>query len=81
MNRKQKREQNRRLKRETKSKVAKLESALSRQPDRCDECGTLFDATDSTILDEWRIAVYDNGPVHLVCPGCVPDDIKVQKQQ
>ncbi len=55
-----------------------VEKKLSGLPDACDECGKPFDRNDFGALDSWRVAVYDDGPVHLVCPDCVPDSVKSQ---
>ena len=47
-------------------------------PTSCGECGAPFDKSDKEGLDQWRIAVYDDGRVHLACPNCVPEDIKAK---
>ena len=53
-----------------------IENALNRMPTKCDECGRAFDKKKHSELDSWRIAVYDEGPTNLVCPNCVPEDIR-----
>jgi hypothetical protein len=78
MNRKQKRAAARKLKKE-QGKIRKINEAVSSMPTRCDECGVSFNGTEAKHLDTWKIAVYDDGPINLVCPDCVPDDIKKQK--
>ena len=55
-----------------------VEKKLSGLPDSCDECSKPFDRNDFGALDSWRVAVYDDGPVHLVCPDCVPAEVKNQ---
>ena len=47
-------------------------------PKACDECEKPFDRSKTQELDKWRIAVYDDGRIHLVCDGCVPDSVKEQ---
>jgi hypothetical protein len=80
MNRKQRRAAQKHLSRKSKREAKKLNSALSRVPTKCDECQKPFDNRNQTMLDQWKIAVYDDGPIHLVCPDCVPDDIKNTKR-
>jgi hypothetical protein len=41
-------------------------------PKECGECAAIFDRTAPDALDQWRLAVYDDGRVHLVCPKCGP---------
>lgn len=53
-----------------------VERKIAGLPKTCDECDKAFDRTDMSALNSWRVAVYDDGPVHLVCPDCVPEDIK-----
>ena len=71
MNRKQRRARERQLKKTGARRVEKVEQALSKMPTKCDECDTSFDKTNKNALDRWRIAVYDDGPIKLVCPACV----------
>ena len=59
-----------------KKKSREIESKMSAMPKCCDECGALFDKNDKASLNKWRIAVYDEGPINLVCPDCVPDDVQ-----
>ena len=76
MNRKQRRAAQKKLSKEAKSQVVKLNNTVKSMPTKCDECGRLFDGKDQSMLDSWKIAVYDDGPVNLICPDCVPKDIK-----
>lgn len=55
-----------------------VSEAISKMPTSCGECGAPFDKSDKEGLDQWRIAVYDDGRVHLACPNCVPEDIKAK---
>ena len=70
------RAQERANKKKAKKITATLNQAVAVMPDTCDECNAPFDKTNPAILDQWRIAVYDDGPIHLVCPDCVPADVK-----
>lgn len=65
-------------KKDAERRAKQVGDAVSRMPTACDECGAPFDKKDKTMINEWRIAVYDDGPVHLVCPNCVPDDVKAK---
>ena len=50
-------------------------------PKICGECGADFDKSDKEMLNQWRIAVYDDGRIHLTCPKCgpTPDEIEASK--
>ncbi len=61
---------------EAKRAGKKVSQAISRMPKKCDECDTSFDNSNKSMLNSWKIAVYDDGPIHLVCPDCVPEEIK-----
>tara|TARA_Y100001973_G_C4904704_1_gene188914 strand:+ start:49 stop:333 length:285 start_codon:yes stop_codon:yes gene_type:complete len=73
--RKIKRKQRAKLKKEMRKKSRDIEKKISGMPENCDECSAPFDKTDTESLNKWKIAVYDDGPIHLVCPACVPPDI------
>ena len=75
MNRKQRRAEEKRLNKIFNKKSRDIEEKISRMPESCDECGAKFDKDDKSILDSWKIAVYDSGEVNLVCGECTPDDI------
>jgi hypothetical protein len=70
MNRKFKRSKLATVKKEAKSKSEKISQSISSMPKNCDECGKVFDKTDAEMINTWRIAVYDDGRVHLVCGDC-----------
>jgi|GEM_PF-2007358 hypothetical protein len=76
--RKIKRKQEQKVKKQMRKKSKEIEQKLSTMPKSCDECDTPFDRDDTASLSKWRIAVYEDGPVHLVCPDCIPDDIEAQ---
>ncbi len=64
------------LRKEAKKKSKAIEKAVARMPEKCDECSAPFDKLKSKHLDKWRIAVYDDGRINLVCPDCVPEEVK-----
>jgi len=64
------------LKKELKKNLKKAEKALDSLPKHCDECGALFDRSKKEELNKWRVAVYDDGRIHLVCDACTPDSVK-----
>ena len=76
MNRKQRRAARKKLPRKARHQAQRLSDSLSRMPSHCDECQKSFDNRDGVMLDSWKIAVYDDGPIHLVCPECVAPDTR-----
>ena len=62
----------------TKKAEKQISQALSSMPKKCDECGVPFVRGTQESL-EWRIAVYDDGRVNLVCSSCVPEEVKNQE--
>ena len=58
----------------------KLQQAAMKMPKACDECSKPFDNSNIESFSDWRVAVYDDGPVHLVCSDCVPEDVKNQSR-
>ena len=81
MNRKQRRAAQKGLSKKARQQTKELDDSLNRMPGSCDECGAIFDKKNNSALDSWRIAVYDDGPIHLVCPDCVPDNVKKHKRE
>ncbi len=75
MNRKQRRAEEKKLGKIFKKKSREIEDKISRMPDSCDECGKKFNKNDKSILDSWRIAVYDSGEINLVCGDCTPKEV------
>ena len=80
LGRKIRRKQRRELKKTLKRKNKEVEDKISKMPKACDECGAPFDRSKTDELNLWRIAVYDDGRVHLVCPKCVPDSVKEKEK-
>jgi hypothetical protein len=74
MNRKQKRESKRRMSKEDKQINEAVERAVADMPKSCTSCSKDFDNKDQQSLNTWRIAVYDDGPIHLFCPDCKSDE-------
>ncbi len=75
MNRKQRRAEEKKLKKIFGKKSREIEEKISKMPESCDECGKKFNKQDKSSLDSWRIAVYDSGEINLVCEECTPDDV------
>ena len=66
--------QNKLLQKGMKQVVERVNSA----PKICGECGAEFDKTDKDMLNKWRIAVYEDGRMHLTCPKCGPSDEEIE---
>lgn len=56
---------------------------VEKMPKICGECGADFDNTDKEMLNQWRIAVYDDGRFHLTCPSCgpTPEELEGAKEE
>ena len=76
LGRKIRRKQRSDLRKKMKKQGKEIEDQISKLPKACDECDTPFDKSKTDQLDQWRIAVYDDGKVNLVCGDCVPDSVK-----
>ena len=76
MNRKQRRAAKKQMSKETSARMEKLKVDIARAPTTCDECGKEFDNKNQKMLDSWKIAIYDDGPINLVCGDCVANDVK-----
>ncbi len=56
-------------------KAAKeVQDAVEAMPNACGECGIKFDKTDKEKVNNWTLAVYDDGRIHLACPKCGPSE-------
>ncbi|MEE3233443.1 MAG: hypothetical protein VX294_04695 [Candidatus Latescibacterota bacterium] len=74
--RKMRRAKEKLLQKELKKNLKRAEQAMSSLPSHCDECGAHFDREQKENLDKWRVAVYDDGRLHLVCESCTPESVK-----
>ena len=57
---------------EAKKASRKIEQQIDVMPKVCGECGADFDNADKEALNQWRIAVWDDGRINLTCPNCGP---------
>ena len=55
-----------------RKKAKQVEQQVNSMPKICAQCGADFDSTDREMLNQWRIAVWDDGRVELTCPNCGP---------
>jgi hypothetical protein len=57
-----------------RKEATKAMSAVSKQvdsmPKHCGECGTTFEMADKETIDQWKIAVWEDGRIYLSCPRC-----------
>lgn len=65
-------------KKDAEKKMKTVSDQVSAMPKVCGECGADFDNTDKEMLNQWRIAVYDDGHFHLTCPECGPSPAEVE---
>lgn len=62
-------------KKKAKKANKEISKSLDSMPKKCDECGAVFVKGDESCLG-WKIAVYDDGRINLICTDCVPDDVR-----
>ena len=60
-----------------KKEFQRVQQAVESAPKICGECGASFDNTDKEMLNQWRVAVYEDGRVHLTCPACGPTEEEI----
>lgn len=72
MTRKMQRARARTEKKRAEGAMQKAFKTFDGMPKSCGECGVLFDRSAPEALNQWRVAVYDDGRVHLTCPKCGP---------
>ena len=72
LNRQLKRKKKLQERKEAKKAVKQIENQVSGMPKICGVCDADFDDTDKEVLNQWRIAVWDDGRVELTCPECGP---------
>ena len=65
---------NKRLKerKSAQKKAKQVENQVNSMPKTCAVCNSNFDNTDKDMLNQWRIAVWDDGRIELTCPNCGP---------
>ena len=82
LKRKLERKRAREQKKFVEKEMQRIQRTVSAAPKVCGECGATFDNTDKDALNEWRIAVYEDGRVHLTCPACgpTPEEIEASLQ-
>lgn len=69
LNRKMKRKKLREAKKISKSATKSVEDSLSSLPASCTSCGASFDKNDFSIIDDWKITIYQDS-FSLTCPNC-----------
>lgn len=79
MTRKIRRESERNRNDNEKKAMKKAFKTFDGMPKKCGECAAEFDNTDKEVLNQWRVAVYDDGRVHLTCPNCGPTPEELEK--
>ena len=81
INRQLQRKKSLRQRKEAKKAVKHVQNQVGSMPKICGECGANFDDTDKEMLNQWRIAVWDDGRVELTCPNCGPTQEEIAASQ
>ena len=81
LNRQLRRKKELREKKDGKKAVKQIENQVSSMPKICGVCNANFDDTDREMLNQWRIAVWDDGRIELTCPDCGPSPEEVAASQ
>ena len=81
INRQLNRKKKLREKKEAKKAMKQIENQVSGMPKVCGLCDANFDDTDKEMLNQWRIAVWDDGRVELTCPNCGPTPEEIAASQ
>ena len=81
LNRQMKRKKKLRQRKEAKKAVKQIENQVSGMPEICGVCDADFDNTNKDMLNQWRIAVWDDGRVELTCPSCGPTPEEIAASQ
>ena len=55
-----------------------IENQVNSMPKICAVCNADFDNTDREMLNQWRIAVWDDGRIELTCPKCGPTQEEIK---
>ena len=72
LDRKLKRSKRLKEKKSAQKKARQVENQVNSMPKICAVCNADFDNTDREMLNQWRIAVWDDGRIELTCPKCGP---------
>ena len=76
--------QRKKMLRERKDANKRL-NAVSRNidalPQMCGECGVTFEMSDPETIDQWKIAVWDDGNIYLSCPKCYEKNMHDQGEK
>lgn len=81
INRQIQRKKNLRQKKEAKKASKQVENKINSMPKICGVCSADFDSTDKDMLNQWRIAVWDDGRINLTCPDCGPTAEEIAAQE
>ncbi len=63
---------------EARKTTKQVEQQVSAMPKTCGVCNDIFDNTNKEMLNQWRIAVWDDGKVELTCPKCGPTPEEIE---
>ena len=63
---------------DAKKTARQVENQVNSMPKVCGECGIDFDNTNKEMLNQWRIAVWDDGRINLSCPDCGPTEEEIE---
>jgi hypothetical protein len=78
LTRKMRRKQVLEEKKKAERAVKHVSKSLDGMPKICGNCCADFDNSDKEMLNQWRLAVYDNGTMHLTCPKCGPTKEEIE---
>jgi hypothetical protein len=70
MNRKQRREMERKMGKENSQKLAEKIFQFDKLPDECSACSLPFDKKSKEMARTWNVVVQDTDTVRLYCPKC-----------
>ena len=80
MNRKQRRESQKKMKKENKEMAQKV-ALFGKLSDHCDACLIEFDKTDREMVATWNVVVRkEEEIVRLYCPTCWGTAVKIAKE-
>ena len=57
---------------QAQKKARVVEKQINTMPKQCAVCDADFNSADKEMLNQWRIAVWDDGRIELTCPKCGP---------